>query len=113
MQGACYTSHPQGRLQVRVSDRRMISGYRFGTEQAEVLFCTVCGVSPLIKAELGRQYAVLNANCIHGLSIERAKLPPPLELAEQSTDERVARWKKAWIPHVEIKYLEKVNAALL
>ncbi len=113
-QGACYTSHPRGRLQVKVSDRRNTSRYRFGTEQADVLLCKICGVFPLIVTELEQQlYAVLNANCINGLQIDRSALPPALQLAGQSAAERIARWKRAWIPHVEMDYLAKVNAALL
>ncbi len=115
MQGACYTSHPQGRLRVRVHDRQQTSRYQFGTESADVLLCTKCGVFPLIVGDIdGEQYAVLNANSINGLQIDRAAIPSALQLENQSVEERIARWKKAWIPKVTIDYLQKsVNPAIL
>ena len=114
-QGACYTSHPQGRLQVTVQDRQQTSRYRFGTELVDVLLCSRCGVFPLIVGDIeGQQYAVINANSINGLHIDRAAIPCALQLENQTAEERIERWKKAWIPHVEIDYLQAVvNPAIL
>jgi len=114
-QGACYTSHPQGALKVRVRQRTQTHRYQFGTEQAEVFLCRNCGVFPFILGEIGEQpYAVVNANSIHGLHIDRAVIPPPLQLENQSAEERVARWQRAWIPKVSIEYQNQaVTAAIL
>lgn len=114
-QGACYTSHPRGRLQVRVRQRKQIQRYRFGSEQAEVFLCTHCGVFPFILGEIDdKEYAVINANSINGLHIDRAALAPPLQLEEQSAEERSARWKQSWIPQVTINYQNQaVTAAIL
>jgi hypothetical protein len=103
-QGARYSSHPKGKLQVRIRDRTLTKPYRFGTETAEAQLCTNCGVYPLITAELdGRTYAVLNANSIDDLQIDPTAIPPALQLENLSVEERIARWKKAWIGQVEIK----------
>lgn len=114
-QGACYTSHPQGTLKVVVNEPENVSLYRFGTESADVFLCAHCGVFPFIVGRLEDQlYAVLNANSINGLKIDRAAIVPAEHLDKQSVAERTERWKRAWIPHVEIKYLRKaVNPAIL
>lgn len=114
-QGACYTSHPQGSLQVRVADRVQTKLYRFGSEQADVFLCINCGIFPFILTEIdAQQYAVLNANCINGLHIDLTALPPALQLENQTEQERLARWKRFWIPQVKIEYRSpRVNATLL
>jgi len=113
-QGACYTSHPMGSLQVRVRQQKLTHRYRYGTEQAEVFLCTNCGVFPFILGEVdGNDYAVINANSINGLHIDRATLTPPLELENQSAEERAARWKKSWIPKVTINYRNSAVTAVL
>ena len=51
-QGACYTSHPKGRLQVQIKDQTQVKPYRFGTETADAMLCAICGVYPLISTGL-------------------------------------------------------------
>lgn len=104
-QGACYTSHPQGKLSVTIKDRSLLQTYRFGTESADAYICQQCGTYPFIASELdGKTYAVLNANSINGLHIDRAIIPPAQQLTNQTVEERKARWKKAWIGQVEIRF---------
>ena len=114
-QGAVYTSHPQGELQVDVKEKEKISFYQFGEEAADVFFCSVCGVFPFILGEIeGQHYAVLNANSINGLNIDRSAIVPLPQLDYQSTEERTQRWRRSWIPKVEISYLQRpVNPAIL
>jgi len=114
-QGAVYTSHPKGTLKVTVKDRSKVSFYQFGEEAADVFLCSVCGVFPFITGEIeDRQYAVLNANSINGLKIDRAAIVPAPVLEKQSAEERAERWKRSWIPRVEIKYLsQNVNPSIL
>jgi len=101
-QGACYTSHPQGRLQFRIKDQTQVKPYRFGTETAEAILCANCGCFPFITAEFdGHAYAVLNANSINDLQIDQAAIPPALHLVNFSVAERIERWKKLWIGQVE------------
>lgn len=102
-QAACYTSHPKGRLQVKIKDQGQVNSYRFGTETADANICAICGVYPYISTELdGQTYAVLNANSINGLRIDHAAIPPALHLQSFSVEERIERWKKFWIGQVEI-----------
>ena len=104
-QGACYISHPKGRLQVQIKDRSQVKAYRFGTESADAMVCSICGVYPFITTELdGQTYAVLNANSINGLHIDHAAIPPALQLENLSVEERIERWKKGWIGQVEINF---------
>ncbi len=114
-QGACYTSHPKGTLQVVVKEKEQVNCYQFGTESADVFLCTQCGVFPFIVGQIESQlYAVLNANSINGLKIDRAAVVPVEQLENQSAEERTERWKRSWIPHVEIEYLKRpVNPAIL
>ncbi len=114
-QGACYTSHPQGSLHARIQKHKLVRMYRFGTEQAEVFLCTRCGVFPFIIGAIeGEKYAVINANSINGLHIDHGSLAPALKMETLSSEERAARWKRSWIPKVEIDYLSPaVTAAIL
>ncbi|HEY5674266.1 MAG TPA: hypothetical protein VIR78_11215 [Malonomonas sp.] len=105
-QGACYSSHPKGQLQVLIQDQAQANRYRFGSETAAAIICGRCGVYPVITAELdGKTYAVLNANSIDGLQIDHAAIPPALHLEDFSVAEKVERWKKMWIGQVEIKVI--------
>ncbi len=114
-QGACYTSHPHGELQAKVHDQSKLNRYRFGTEAADVFLCTKCGVFPFIIGDLdNQQYAVINANSINGLVIENAIIPPAMQLESQTEEERIGRWKRAWIPKVEIQFeAPAINPAIL
>ena len=114
-QGAVYTSHPKGTLKVTVVNKDQVKLYQFGSEAADVFSCAICGVFPFIKGVIdGEDYAVLNANSINGLKIEHSQIVPVEQLENQTAAERAERWKRSWIPRVEIDYLKQpVNAALL
>ncbi len=114
-QGAVYTSHPQGALRVTVKDKDRVNFYQFGEEAADVFSCGICGIFPFIVGEIDdHQYAVLNANSINGLKIDRAAIVPIPHLDNQTAEERKQRWQRSWIPKVEIAYLNKpVNPAIL
>jgi hypothetical protein len=114
-QGAVYTSHPQGSLAVKVKDQEKVSIYQFGEEPADVFSCAGCGVFPFIIGVIeGQKYAVLNANSINGLKIDRSRVTPIPHLDNQSAEERAERWKRSWIPKVDIDYAKPaVNPAIL
>lgn len=102
-QGAVYTSHPHARLQVRIADEASIQWYRFGSETAEVLFCTICGVMTLITCDIDDHlYAVLNANTVNGLHIDRTNLTT-VSHEGYSLEEMLQRRQKFWIPDVVIE----------
>lgn len=102
-QGATYTSHPRGRLKVQIEDEQSIRWYRYGSETAEVLLCTVCGVFPLITCDIeGQRYAVLNANSINGLYIDRSHLVT-IHHDTLSPPEMLRKRQENWIPEVVIE----------
>src|SRR5882724_8916986 len=65
--GAAYISDAQGSLRIRIKDQRRSSTYRQGSELAELLLCTQCGVlvGALYRTE-ARIYATVNARVIEG-----------------------------------------------
>ena len=102
-QGATYTSHPKGRLKVLIDDKQSVQWYRYGSETAEALLCTLCGVFPLISSTIDeRMYAVLNANSINGLHIDQQQVTL-VPYVEHSTDEMLRKRQENWIPEVEIE----------
>ncbi len=102
-QGATYTSHPQGKLRVQIKDSGSIQWYRYGTETAEVMLCTVCGIFPLITCDIDDHlYAALNANSINGLHIDRKKMSV-VHHDLLSPDEMLHKRLENWIPEVDIQ----------
>ncbi len=102
-QGALYTSHPQGKLRVRINAADSVHYYRYGSETAEVLLCTVCGVFPLITCDIDEHlYAVLNANSINGLHIERDRLKQ-IPHVPHSPEEMLQKRQENWIGDVVIE----------
>jgi hypothetical protein len=101
-QGAYYTSHPQGKLSIVVSDRERIKKYRFATLTSDAWFCTRCGTYVLMTAEIDNHlYATLNVNCLNELHFNRLTVPA-LSLSEDSIEQRLSRRQKAWIGTVSI-----------
>ncbi len=101
-QGATYTSHPQGKLRVKIADGASTQWYRYGSETAEVLLCTICGVFPLITCDIDDHlYAVLNANSINGLHIDPGKLSV-VQRETLSLVEMLEKRQENWIPEVVI-----------
>ena len=98
--GGVYTSHPQGRLEVAIADESDVQRYRFGTETADFLVCRRCGVVPLVASEIeGRLYAVVNVNSFEG--IDRSELDQsPTDFEGETTESRLARRQRNWIPQV-------------
>ena len=95
-----------------VQECQQTSRYQVGTEMADVLLCTRCGVYPLIISGIeSKAYAVLNANSMNGLRIDCATMPSALQLENQTLEEQPERWKKAWIPQVTIE--NKVASAAI
>jgi len=101
-QGAYYTTHPQGRLQVRITDPDRVRRYSFATLTAEAWFCGKCGTYLLMTSQIdGRLYAALNVNVLEDFRFDRLKVPS-LSLSEDPVDKRLERRRKAWIANVEI-----------
>src|ERR1700716_3182913 len=99
--GAAYISDAQGTLRIRINDQRRSGTYRQGSELAEMLLCTHCGVlmGALYRAE-GRIYATVNVRVIEGAERfggEQAVSPKKL-----SPDAKASRWKELWFSRVEL-----------
>jgi hypothetical protein len=95
--GGVWTSHPEGRLDVRIRDAAGVGRYRFGTSTADFHVCTACGVVPLVTSAIdGRDYAVVNVNCFENVDpaeLDRAST----DFDGESTGDRLARRKRNWI----------------
>ena len=82
--GAAYISDAQGTLRIRINDQRRSGTYRQGSELAEMLLCTHCGVliGALYRAE-GRIYATVNVRVVEraeSFGVEQAVSPLALEI---------------------------------
>jgi len=101
-QGAFYTSHPLGRLQVRIGDIDRVRRYSFATLTAEAWFCNKCGTYLFMTSRIdGRLYAALNVNILDEFGFNRLKVPA-LSLGEDPVAKRLERRRKAWIADVSI-----------
>jgi hypothetical protein len=98
--GGVWTSHPQGRLQVRVRDPERVSRYLFGTRTAVFHVCRECGAVPVVSCELdGRQFAVVNVNTFEG--VDRSAIrEAAADFEGEALDARLARRKRNWIGDV-------------
>src|SRR3979409_1959502 len=99
--GAAYISDAQGSLRIRIHDQRRSRTYRQGSELAEMLLCTDCGVlvGALYRTE-GRTYATVNVRVIEGA--ESFGIEQPVSPKKLSGDAKVARWKDLWFSSVEL-----------
>jgi hypothetical protein len=99
--GGVWTSCPTGALEVTVKDPARVGAYAFGTQTARFHVCAVCGVVPVVTSDAGgRLRAVVNVNAFDGVD---ASLIEPAAAAcfdAESTDERLARRERNWIPDV-------------
>ena len=96
--GATAVTDPAGRLEVRLSDPREVSRYRFALRTADFLVCRTCGVFvAAVSAIDGATYATLNVNVLERR--EAFTTPPlPVRYDAETAAERVARRHRAWTP---------------
>lgn len=98
--GGVWTSNPNGALEVTVKQRSLVSEYVFGTRTATFHICSQCGVVPVVTSDIaGRKYAVVSVNAFSNVdpSILRHA---PVSFDGESTESRLARRTKGWIPNV-------------
>ena len=100
--GGTYTSHGGAQLAAVIHDEGLVSRYKFGTETAAFYLCTRCGVVPFVTSEIdGNLYAVVNVNSFEGIDpacFSRAVS----DFDGETTDDRLDRRKRNWIPSVTI-----------
>jgi hypothetical protein len=98
---ASYVSAPQGRLEVRLRDRRMLYAHVFGTGTAEFMHCAFCNEMVFVRSEVdGRVYALVVAQAL-------LEMPPgasgrSVDYASESLAERLSRRAANWIPELEL-----------
>jgi len=98
---AAYISDPAGALVIRMADASKLARYRQGSEQAEFLLCSGCGVLLGVVYETGgRRYGAANVRAFEGgKPFGAAQAASPKQL---SPAEKTARWQSVWFPHVNI-----------
>lgn len=98
--GAVWTSHPDGRFQLRVADDTRVTRYRFGTKTADFHLCATCGVVPVATCVIeGARYAVVNVNSFD--DVDRAQfVAAPRDFDGETTDARLARRRRSWTPEL-------------
>ena len=85
-----WTSHPQGRFQLRIADASKVAQYRFGTKTADFHVCLTCGVIPIVTCALeGTRDAVVNVNTFDDVDRSSSSRPPPF----RGRDARRAAWR--------------------
>jgi len=100
--GGVYTSHREGALAATVRDPALVSTYRFGTGTADFHVCARCGVVPFVTSEIdGTLYAVVNVNCFEGIDPARFSRAVT-DFDGESTESRLERRQRNWIPSVTI-----------
>ena len=95
---AVWTSHRDGRFDLRIADASQVTCYRFGTETADFHVCMTCGVIPIVTCMIeGAQYAVVNANAFD--DVDRSELvETAADFEGETTETRLARRQRNWTP---------------
>jgi len=85
---------------VRISDSGNVARYAFGTETADFLLCTRCGVAPLVTSQIeGVTYAVVNVNSFD--NVDRTRLrEQPASFDGEEVGARLERRRRKWIADV-------------
>lgn len=100
--GASYISDPHGALHIAVKDVQRLGRYRQGSETAEFLFCSQCGVLVGVTYQDGeRLYATVNSQVIESEAGFGEKLSVSPKVL--SADEKIRRWKALWFPNVAFR----------
>jgi len=98
---AAYVSDPQGALRIRLADPGKAGRYRQGSGQAEMLFCTTCGVLlGALYQGAARAYATVNARVIDpAVRFGAESVVSPQTLAASA---KATRWQELWFANVSI-----------
>jgi hypothetical protein len=77
----------------------MLHAYRQGSNAAQFLICSHCGVLVAVIFEHhSRLYGAVNAGCLDGHT--GLGSPAPASPQTLSPEEKISRWLKLWIPDV-------------
>lgn len=98
--GGVHTSHPDGRVDVRVDAPDLVERYRFGHRTADFHVCKRCGAVPVITSMIdGELYAVVNVNCFEGVDRETL-VASASDFEGENAQSRLDRRKRHWIADV-------------
>ncbi len=65
-QGVIYTSHPSGKLSIKIKSLKDIKKYQFSSKVIDFMFCNICGVMPFAVTLIENQkYAVINIKTVN------------------------------------------------
>lgn len=100
--GGVWTSHPDSRLTVTITDAAKVSEYAFGTSTAIFHVCSTCGAVPVVTSEIaGKRYAVVNVNVLEGVDPSWL-CPRSVAFGTENVEARLGRRRQYWIGNVEI-----------
>jgi hypothetical protein len=99
---AVWTSHPNGRFYLHITDNSHVTRYQFGTKTAEFHVCLTCGVVPVATCMIeGTRYAVVNVNTFDG--VDRSQLvETATDFEGETTESRLARRRRNWTPEAPV-----------
>ena len=101
--GGTWTSHPEAKLSITAGNEQAPGRYRFGTETADFLFCSQCGVTVAALCETDRGLmAVLN---IKTLDANESLVFDCIDtdFESESVEQRLARRAAGWIGNVSLQ----------
>jgi hypothetical protein len=95
---AAWTSHPDGRFSLHITDKSWATQYRFGTKTADFHVCQKCGAIPIVTCTIeGIRYAVLNVNTFD--NVDRSELiETATNFGGETIENRLARRRRNWTP---------------
>ena len=95
-----WTSHPNGRFDLRIAHNSRVTQYQFGTKTADFHVCSTCGVVPIVTCVIdGIRYAVVNANTFD--DIEKSRLvEADSDFDGETAENRLARRRRNWTPEI-------------
>ena len=96
--GAIWTSHPDGKLELNITEPQNVQRYQFGHHTATFHICGACGIVVIASCEMDQAtYSVVNVNTFENVD--------PLEFERGDTNfegenktERLARRRRNWTP---------------
>lgn len=96
-----WTSHPEATLAISEAGDLPPTKYRFATGTADFLFCSQCGITPVVVCEIeGRKFAVVNVNTFDedsgGFTLDYGDT----NFDGESLDDRQGRRKARWIGRI-------------
>jgi hypothetical protein len=96
--GGITTSDSAGHLRVEVSQRDMLTRYRFALGITDFLICRTCGVyvAAVMETEDGT-LGVLNVNVLDDRE-PFARQPEPMQYGAEAVEDRQTRRAKVWMP---------------